>query len=74
MYFANTWRLIICGALALAAASFANGQTRSSQPAGDGPAKPLAITEVTVIEVATGRLQNGVTVVAQGERMVAVGP
>jgi hypothetical protein len=68
------WNLTSYGALTLVAAFFASGQTRSSQPAGDGPAEPLAITEVTVIDVATGRLQNGVTVVAQGERIVAMGP
>lgn len=66
--------LISYSALALGAAFFASGQTRPSQPAGDGPAESLAITDVTVIDVATGRLQNGVTVVARGERIVAIGP
>lgn len=66
--------MIILGALALAAASFAGAQTRSSRPAGDAPAESVAITDVSVIDVATGRLQNGVTVIAQGERIVAIGP
>jgi hypothetical protein len=74
MYFANAWRLISYSALALGAAFFASGQTRSSQPATYGPPQSLAITEVTVIDVGTGRLQNGVTVLAQGDRIVGIGP
>jgi imidazolonepropionase-like amidohydrolase len=74
MYPPKTWSLISYSALALGAAFFASGQTRSSQPAGDGPAESLAITDVTVIDVGTGRLRNGVTVVAQGDRIVGIGP
>jgi hypothetical protein len=74
MYLPKRWNLISYGLLTLAAASFASAQTRSSQPAGDGPAESLAIKDVTVIDVTTGRLQNGVTVVAQGEQIVGIGP
>jgi imidazolonepropionase-like amidohydrolase len=74
MYLPKMGSLISYSALALGAAFFASGQTRSAKPAGNGPTESLAITDVTVIDVATGRLQNGVTVVAQGERIVAIGP
>jgi imidazolonepropionase-like amidohydrolase len=37
-------------------------------------AQSLAITNVTVIDVATGSLQNGVTVLTQAERIAAIGP
>src|SRR5258706_11990773 len=70
----RTWRLISYAPLALWAALFASAQTGSSQPAGDGPSQSVVITDVTVIDVATGRLQNGVTVVTQGERIAAIGP
>jgi hypothetical protein len=74
MYLPRARSVIGYSVLAFGAAFFAGGQTRSSQPAGYGPAEPLAITDVTVIDVATGRLQNGVTVVVQGERIVGIGP
>jgi imidazolonepropionase-like amidohydrolase len=70
----RTWRLISCASLALGAAPFASAQTGSSQPTGDGRSQSVAITDVTVIDVATGRLQNGVTVVTQGERIVGIVP
>jgi imidazolonepropionase-like amidohydrolase len=69
----RTWRLINCAPLALATALFAGAQTASFQPAGDGPGLSIAITNVTVIDVVTGRLQKGVTVVTQGERIVEIG-
>jgi imidazolonepropionase-like amidohydrolase len=59
-----TWRLIRYAPLALWAALFASAQTSHS----------VAITNVTVIDVVTGRLQNGVTVLTQGERIVSLGP
>jgi imidazolonepropionase-like amidohydrolase len=71
---AKTWRLISYAPLALGATLFASAQTRSSQPTGDGPRLSIAITDVTVIDVVTGRLENGVTVVTQGERIVGIGP
>src|SRR6202047_1637149 len=70
----KTWRLISYAPLALGAALFASAQTRSPQPTGDGPRQSVSITDVTVIDVVTGRLQNGVTVVTQGERIVGIGP
>src|SRR5258708_7353913 len=70
----KTWRLINCAPLVLGAALLASAQTRSSQPAGDGRSQSVAITDVTVIDVVTGRLQNGVAVVTQGERIVGIGP
>src|SRR4051794_18959031 len=63
------WRLINCAPLALGAALFAS----APQPAGDG--RPtIAISGVTVIDVVTGRLRSGVSVVTEGERIVAIGP
>jgi imidazolonepropionase-like amidohydrolase len=59
-----TWRLVSYAPLALWAALFASAQTSHS----------VAITNVTVIDVVTGRLQNGVTVLTQGERIVSIGP
>jgi imidazolonepropionase-like amidohydrolase len=59
-----TWRLVSYAPLALWAALFASAQTSHS----------VAITNVTVIDVVTGRLQNGVTVLTQGERIVSLGP
>ena len=56
----GTWCLIRYIALAL-------GSVLSSS------AQPLAITDVTTIDVVTGRLRNGVTVVTQGERIVGIG-
>ena len=47
---------------------------RLSEPAGHGPSQSVAITNVTVIDVVTGRLQNGVTVLTQGERIAGIGP
>lgn len=58
------WRLVSYAPLALWAALFASAQTSHS----------VAITNVTVIDVVTGRLQNGVTVLTQGERIVSLGP
>jgi imidazolonepropionase-like amidohydrolase len=55
--------MIRFAALALGAALFAGAQIRS-----------VTITDVTVIDVVTGRLQNGVTVVTQGEWIVGIGP
>src|SRR5579864_188085 len=70
----RTWRLIGCAPLALGAALFAGAQTGSSQPRGDGRSQSIAIRDVTVIDVATGGLRNGVTVVTQGERIAEIGP
>lgn len=50
-------------ALALGVAHLAGAQTRS-----------VAITDVTVIDVVTGRLQSGVTVLTRGERIAGIGP
>ena len=70
----KTWRLIRYAPLAFGAALFASAQTRSSQPTGGGPRQSIAIMDVTVIDVVTGQLQNGVTVITQGERIVGIGP
>jgi hypothetical protein len=70
----RTWRLINCASMALGAALFANDKTGSPLPTGAGRGQSVAITDVTVIDVTTGRLQNGVTVVTRGERIVRIGP
>ena len=59
--------------LAAGAALLTSAQTQSSPPTGRR-SQSVAITDVTVIDVATGRLRNGVTVVTQGERIVGIGP
>src|SRR5262245_56460012 len=66
------WRLISSAPLALAVALYVIAQP--SQPAADLLRQSVAIADVTVIDVATGSLQRGVTVVAQGERIVGIGP
>src|SRR5580704_1900770 len=70
----RTWRLINCAWLALGAALLGSDKTGTSLPTGDGRSQSVAITDVTVIDVATGRLQNGVTVVTQGERIAGIAP
>jgi hypothetical protein len=59
--------------LALGAVLLANVQIRSAN-AGHRPRQSIAIADVTVVDVATGRLQRGVTVVTQDEWIVGVGP
>ncbi len=59
--------------LTLGVALLAGAQTRPSEPAGHGPSQSVAITNVTVIDVVTGRLQSGVTVLTQGERIAGIG-
>jgi len=72
--FRRTRRLSHCALLALGAALCARAQTGSTQPGGEVRRQSVAITDVTVIDVVTGRLQNGVTVVTQGERIAGIGP
>jgi hypothetical protein len=69
-----TWRLIVCAPLALGAALVAGAQPASVQTTAYGSKLSVAITDVTVIDVITGRLRHGVSVVTQGERIVAIGP
>src|SRR5579872_4723074 len=69
----RTGRSINCASLALGAVLLASAQTGSSQRTGDTGNQSVAITDVTVIDVATGRQQNGVTVVTHGERIVGIG-
>uniref|UniRef100_Q021L6 Amidohydrolase n=1 Tax=Solibacter usitatus (strain Ellin6076) TaxID=234267 RepID=Q021L6_SOLUE len=72
MYHAGrTWRLIRNTALALASARFSGAQAGSPHPAGSAS---VAITDVTVIDVATGRLRSGVTVVTHADRIAGIGP
>jgi len=52
--------------LALGVALLAGGQTR-------GPSQSVAITDVTVIDVVTGRLKSGITVLTQGDRIAGIG-
>jgi imidazolonepropionase-like amidohydrolase len=60
--------------LALAAAlHFASAQTKTTPPSDDRPGQSVAITGVTLIDVATGERQNGVTVVIRGDRISAIG-
>ncbi len=44
-----------------------------AQPVDGRPSQSVAITGATVIDVATGRLQDGLTVLTQGDRIVAMG-
>jgi len=60
--------------LALGAVPLARAQTRPSVPAGHRSSQSIAITDVTVIDVVTGRLEKGVTVLTQGERIAGIGP
>ena len=61
--------------MALATAlHFASAQTRRTAPPDKRPSESVAITGVTLIDVATGQRQNGVTVVTRGDRVVAIGP
>src|SRR5215472_322909 len=71
---ALTWRVAGLAVLALATAThFASAQTRSAPPLDGRPAQSVAITGVTVIDVATGQRQTGVTVVTRGDRIAAIG-
>src|SRR5215471_6533303 len=58
-------RSVIRALLALGAALCAGAQM--------GPGQSLAITNVTVIDVVTGRLQPDVNVVIQGDRIAGIG-
>lgn len=63
---ALTWRFAVHAVLAFVTARhFVSAQTKS--------ATSVAITGVTVIDVATGRRQSGVTVVTRGDRIAAIG-
>jgi imidazolonepropionase-like amidohydrolase len=68
----KTWRFLSYAALG--AAFFAGAPSGSSQPAGEALRRSVAIADVTVVDVVTGRLRNGVTVITQGERIVRIGP
>jgi len=60
--------------LALAAALYlASAQTKTTPPPDDRPGQSVAITGVTLIDVATGERQNGVTVITRGDRIAAIG-
>src|SRR5689334_8449176 len=60
-------------ALALGILAAAAVQSAFAQPRSGEPARSLAISDVTVIDVLTGRLRPGVTVLIQGERIAATG-
>jgi imidazolonepropionase-like amidohydrolase len=51
---------------------FASAQTQSAAPLNNEAGPPVAITGVTLIDVATGQRHNGVTVVTRGDRIAAV--
>jgi imidazolonepropionase-like amidohydrolase len=59
---------VLAAALALAACS-----RPAPKPAAAPPEPSLAITHVTVVDVAAGRLVGGQTVVVRGERIMAAG-
>jgi len=68
------WRLAALLSLALATASkFARPQTGLVQPSANQATQSVAITGVTLIDVATGQRQEGVTVVTRGDRIAAIG-
>ena len=61
------WRFVrYTTALSLVALGFAGAQTSPND-------QPVAITDVTVIDVTTGQRQNGVTVVTRGDRIATIG-
>ncbi len=70
----RTWgfaaRAILAFAMPL---HFAAAQTRATAPLPHDPGQSVAITEVTLIDVVTGRRQTGVTVVTRGDRITAIG-
>jgi imidazolonepropionase-like amidohydrolase len=48
-------------------------QRATAQRRGDEPVRPLAISDVTVVDVLTGALRPGLTVVTKGDRIAAIG-
>src|SRR5215471_16218460 len=71
---ALTWRFAGRVVLALATAPhFASAQTKPTAPPDNRPGQSVAIRGVTLIDVATGQRQNGVTVVTRGDRIAAIG-
>jgi hypothetical protein len=68
------WRLSVLLSLTLATASkFASPQTEPVQPPTSQATRSVAITQLTLIDVATGQRQKGVTVVTRGDRIGAIG-
>jgi hypothetical protein len=61
------------GAAVLAGGTFAAGATTSSASALTKPRKITALTNVTVIDVATGRRDRNQAVLISGERIIGVG-
>src|SRR3954471_11526741 len=60
--------------MALGSVLLAGAQTRPSVPVGQRSSQSIAITDVTVIDVVTGRLETGVTVLTEGEQIARIGP
>ena len=61
-------------ALLIACESAATGQVRpAEQPASSPAGAPIAITNVTIIDVGGGAPQSGVTVLTRGQDIVAIG-
>jgi hypothetical protein len=68
------WRLAGLVLLALTTPSnFASPQTGSAQRSAGQTTPSVVITDVTLIDVATGERQKGVTVVTRGDRIAAIG-
>src|SRR5947199_9103608 len=76
--FVATWIVIWLGAVALITSPLpapAHAQTGPALALGvDGAAAPVALTDVTLIDIETGARRTAVTVLTEGDRIAAIGP
>jgi Amidohydrolase family len=73
--FAADWKFGgYAGALALALAATAYPQTKSNPASRHQSPESVAIIKVTIVDVVNGVRRAGVTVLTQGDRIVAIGP
>jgi imidazolonepropionase-like amidohydrolase len=74
--FVATWIVVWLGAIALITSPLpAHAQAGPAPAPGvDGASAPVALTDITLIDIETGARRTAVTVLTQGDRIAAIGP